>query len=1109
MKLNSTMKRVVSALLVLVLLLCAVPVNVLSAKAAETPIDAAIIFTDLHSNKSNYKQSNIADVFGAVRKAGLPVSSVTSGGDAFSVNNDSDSTFGKYTGYTATINGYIRDALGNSQMPINYVWSDHDRYAVQEDGSTLLDKTSRLVYGAGNDGVYGTADDGNYYVYVLSMADTSTNDRYGAGFTGSRASKGFTASVEEAIANFNADAAKLLKDRPLLIVSHQPLLDNRNDNGHAYKWCTAINAVAETMDVAFFFGHNHKYDKSSDYYYAKGSTMSVCSDSSGNAKSVQLNFAHICGGYLEPTSSGSYSSSGTRRDVVMAVLIYEDSIQYTTYTGTGVYTGNYALNVTVPREHAATAAPEVPETTEPEATEPAPTEPEVTEPAPTEPAPTEPEVTEPAPTEPAPTEPTVPETPEEPEVTGIVWRKATSIQAGKRYILVNYGYNDSGVDTYAVNSTAGATAVTVKTDDNGAYLVTDDLSLAWTTTAKNSQFSMKNVETGKYLRISTSASSSSGVDVSVSSSVGTYGYWSLETKNNSQVLAVRRSSSSNYYPVRYTGSKFQAYSSSQVGQKNNWLAVFVETDEDLHQHKYATVTVAATCVTDGSVTASCACGHQTVEVLKATGHQYTCVETAASCTENGSKVFTCSVCEDTYTEVIPAVGHSYTAVTTEATCAQDGETVYTCVCGDTYTEVIPATGDHAYEAEVQAPTCEDDGYATYTCACGATYAQELAATGHDYDAVVTAPTCVAGGYTTYTCHCGESYVADEVAALGHDYTAKVTAPTCETAGYTTYTCACGDSYVADEVVALGHDYTAKITAPTCETAGYTTYTCACGERYVADEVAALGHDYTAKVTAPTCETAGYTTYTCACGESYAADEVAALGHSYTAKVTAPTCETAGYTTYTCACGDSYVADEVVALGHDYTAKVTAPTCETAGYTTYTCACGESYTGNQVAATGHNYTGAESDGYMVYTCACGHSYSEKLAPDLSYEKASSLSSGNSYVITLSSGSKYYAVSHKNNSVSAVEVKVSNGVITSEVTEDLIWECSGKKLSYESNGKTYYLYAKNSKLSISSSGTDITFSSNKVKLGSYYLRYSSGKISLNRSASTATLFKEIEN
>ena len=287
-------------------------------------------------------------------------------------------------------------------------------------------------------------------------------------------------------------------------------------------------------------------------------------------------------------------------------------------------------------------------------------------------------------------------------------------------------------------------------------------------------------------------------------------------------------------------------------------------------------------------------------------------------------------------------------------------------------------------------------------------------------------------------------------------------------------------------------------------------------------MAALGHDYAAAVTAPTCETAGYTTYTCACGDSYVDNEVAALGHDYAAAVTAPTCETAGYTTYTCACGDSYVDNEVAALGHDYAAAVTAPTCESDGYTTYTCDCGHSYTADRTSALGHSYTAEENSGYMVYTCGnCGRSYSEKLSVDMSYEKVTKFAKEESYVIVVYSNRKYYALSHKDNKISLVQVTVSRNEITSEVTEDLLWTYEDSKLYYEDaehEDQVYYLYMQSSNswwnssrtLTVSTTdSTDVSFSNSKLKVGSYYLRYSNGSIKLDRSSTTTYLFEETEN
>ncbi|MBE6731022.1 MAG: hypothetical protein E7564_04985 [Ruminococcaceae bacterium] len=281
------------------------------------------------------------------------------------------------------------------------------------------------------------------------------------------------------------------------------------------------------------------------------------------------------------------------------------------------------------------------------------------------------------------------------------------------------------------------------------------------------------------------------------------------------------------------------------------------------------------------------------------------------------------------------------------------------------------------------------------------------------------------------------------------------------------------------------------------------------------------HNYSSSVTAPTCTNDGYTTYTCVCGDSYISEKVPALGHTYGTIVTEPTCTEDGYTLYFCSCGDSYKADEVPAFGHTYEAKVTAPTCESEGFTTYTCTtCSHSYTGNGSAALGHKYSSTETDTAIIYTCEnCGNSYEESIAPEYSYNKVSKFASGEKYVITLYSGNKYYAISHKNNTLSVAQVTVSNGVITSEVSDDMLWDYNGNKLSYSSNSKTYYLNLKTTsswwgwntsytlEISTSSSST-VTLSSNKIKVGSRYLRYSNGTVTNSSSGTTTYIYQETE-
>jgi len=584
-------------------------------------------------------------------------------------------------------------------------------------------------------------------------------------------------------------------------------------------------------------------------------------------------------------------------------------------------------------------------------------------------------------------------------------------------------------------------------------------------------------------------------------------------------------------------------------------------------HSYTAETVDATCTANGVITYTCDCGDSYTEEIPAKGHDYEGEVTAPTCTEGGYTTYICEACGNSYTcDEIPALGHDYETETVDATCTEGGYTARTCVvCGDSYTADYTDALGHDWVSEVTEADCENAGYTTHTCTvCGdITVDNHENALGHDYETETVDATCTEDGYVSSVCaRCGDSdyevieaaghayetetadatctedgYVitvcavcgdtAEEILpALGHDYEAEVTAPTCEAEGYTVYTCVnCGDSYTDDYTDALGHDYDMEVTAPTCEAEGYTVYTCVnCGDSYTDDYTDALGHDYDMEVTAPTCEAEGYTVYTCVnCGDSYTDDYTDALGHDYEAEVTAPTCEAEGYTVYTCVnCGDSYTDDYTDALGHDYDMEVIAPTCEAEGYTAYTCVnCGDSYTDDYTDALGHDYDMEEADGYLVYTCGhCGDTYSEEIETGHTYTKVSSISSGNEYVVTVYSGRKYYALSHAGNRVTAVQVSVSNGEITSEITDDMVWSYSNSRLSYVSGGTTYYMYASGSSnnwwggwwgstptLSISKTNSSkVSFSSSRLKVGSYYIYYGYGSVSLSSYGSTVNMFLE---
>lgn len=540
-------------------------------------------------------------------------------------------------------------------------------------------------------------------------------------------------------------------------------------------------------------------------------------------------------------------------------------------------------------------------------------------------------------------------------------------------------------------------------------------------------------------------------------------------------------------------------------------------------HNYAADTQEPTCETAGSTTYTCTlCGDSYTEEIPVLGHDYKTVTVEATCEKAGSVTTTCQNCGDKTEEAISALGHDYKTATVAATCEKAGSVTTACAnCGDKTVEAIPALG-HSYKTETVEATCTTDGGTVYTCTvCGHSYtADKIAAFGHAYTTVTVAAACETAGYVTKTCqNCGDKTV-ETVPALGHDYEIVTVAATCEKAGSVTKTCeTCGDKTV-ETISALGHDYETVTVAATCEKAGSVTKTCAtCGDKSV-ETISALGHDYKTTTVAATCEKNGSVTTACQrCGDK-TVETVPALGHSYASSTVAPTCTSGGYTNHKCvACGDSYTSNQTVALGHSYTSTVVDATCTADGYTYHKCdICGNSYTSDQTAALGHTYTSQQVGDDMVYTCArCGHSYSETLAKSYTYDKVTSFANGQHYVITLYSNRKYYAVTHSNNTLSVKQVTVSGNKITTEITEDMLWDYSSSKLSYQSDGKTYYLYAQtssswwNSSTTLALSTTNssaVSFSSSKLKVGSSYLRYSSSKVSLNRSATTTYLFKQNE-
>ena len=276
----------------------------------------------------------------------------------------------------------------------------------------------------------------------------------------------------------------------------------------------------------------------------------------------------------------------------------------------------------------------------------------------------------------------------------------------------------------------------------------------------------------------------------------------------------------------------------------------------------------------------------------------------------------------------------------------------------------------------------------------------------------------------------------------HTNTTEVAAvaATCTETGYTAgVQCTDCGSFVSghDVIAALGHSFGAwtETTAPGCETTGEQTHTCSvCGETET-QTVAAIGHSYSTVVTLPTATEQGYTTYTCtACGHSYVDDYVDALGETFTV---------------------SFVVPEGVAAVEDMLCGKAGITLPEAGVPTgaysYKFAGWVKGTVDNVTAQPEIYTGSFTATenvtlYAVYTYSVGGSGSTAYTlTDLA-----DISAADSVVVTVTyTDGTVYALSSANGTdkaPAATIVTVSGEQLSEDPAEDLKWNIGGSADAY---------------------------------------------------------------
>ena len=370
----------------------------------------------------------------------------------------------------------------------------------------------------------------------------------------------------------------------------------------------------------------------------------------------------------------------------------------------------------------------------------------------------------------------------------------------------------------------------------------------------------------------------------------------------------------------------------------------------------------ATCLLDGTMTATCnnGCGETDtlLAVGSALGHSFTnhVYNEDATCLLDGTKTAACdNGCgeTETLTAVGTALGHSFTNYVSnnDQTCVSDGSSTAVCDngCGETDTVGVPgtATGHYPMDAVVENhvdPDCVNAGsedHVVYCSVCDFEISRDtitLNALGHTAtDGVVenhVAPDCVTPGSEDLVLYC--SVCSAEVSrktitldALGHDEMDEVVenhvAPDCVTPGsedHVVYCSVCEAELSRENVTldALGHtEYTVveNYCAPDCTTPGgqdNVVYCSVCETELSRENVTfdALGHNFNNYKSDKneTCLADGTKTSKCSrCDVTDTKPNVgSALGHSFTNHVSNgdATCTYEGTKTATCdnGCGET-------------------------------------------------------------------------------------------------------------------------------------------------------------------------------------------------------------
>lgn len=214
------------------------------------------------------------------------------------------------------------------------------------------------------------------------------------------------------------------------------------------------------------------------------------------------------------------------------------------------------------------------------------------------------------------------------------------------------------------------------------------------------------------------------------------------------------------------------------------VALLFAACEKACTHQYESrITVQASCTAEGEEVFTCTlCQHSYTQKISAQSHNYgtEAVEKEPTCSEEGLRKRNCTACGATESEPIEKLPHTLldgVTVTKEPNCTQKGEGIGVCgVCGaDQVPAELPTNDTHVFtETVVREATCTEAGEGMKTCTlCQYAEPCQYDKKAHAYNTqnVTIKATCTQNGEQQKICaDCGHT-AKEVVAALGHSWSA--------------------------------------------------------------------------------------------------------------------------------------------------------------------------------------------------------------------------------------------------------------------------------------------------------------------------------------------------